>query len=182
MKTAVLFAEGFEEVEAVAVVDVLRRAKIECSTVSVTGEKIVTSARNIKIITDKNIEEVNFEEYGMIILPGGMPGTKNLAENKSVEKVIMEFKSQNKMLAAICAAPIVYGNLGLLKGEKAVCYPGCEDNLRGAEVSEERVMVSNQFITSRGAGTALEFGLKIVEIIKGKEESENIAKAIILKG
>jgi protein deglycase len=181
MKTAVLFAEGFEEIEAIAVVDIIRRAKIECTMVSVTGEKIVSSARAISVITDKNIEDINFEEYGVIILPGGMPGTKNLAENKMVEEVILKFKAQNKILAAICAAPMIYGNLGLLKGEKAVCYPGCEDSLKGAEVSKDRVMVSNQFITSRGAGTALEFGLKIVETIKGKEEAENIAKAIILK-
>lgn len=181
MKVAVLFAEGYEEVEAIAVVDVIRRAKIECTAISITGNNIVKSARDIKIVTDKLIEEVNFDEYGMLVLPGGMPGTKNLAENKKVEAIILKFKADNKMLAAICAAPTVYGNLGLLKGENAVCYPGYEEALKGAVVLKEKVVISNQFITSRGAGTALEFGLKIVEYIKGKEEAENIAKAIILK-
>ena len=181
MKTAVIFAEGFEEVEAIAVVDVIRRAKIECTIISVSEQKIVSSARNIKVVTDKLLSEVNIDEYGMLILPGGMPGTKNLAENKELESIILKFKKENKMLAAICAAPTVYGNLGLLKGEKAVCYPGCEANLIGAEVLMDKVVVSNQFITSRGAGTALEFGLKIVEYIKGKDEADTIAKAIILE-
>ncbi len=180
MKTAILFADGFEEVEAIAVVDVLRRAAIECTMVSITGNEVVSSSRNVKVVTDKLMEEVNFDEYGMLILPGGMPGTKDLAESEEVEKIILKFYSNKKILAAICAAPSIFGQLGLLQGEKAVCYPGYEDKLKGAEISEEKVVISNQFITSRGAGTALEFGLKIVEYIKGKEKADSISKAIIL--
>lgn len=180
MKTAILFADGFEEVEAIAVVDVLRRAAVECTMVSITGNKVVSSARNVKIVVDKLMEEVNFDEYGMLILPGGMPGTKDLAESEEVEKIILKFYSNKKILAAICAAPSILGQLGLLEGEKAVCYPGYEEKLKGAVISGEKAVISNQFITSRGAGTALEFGLKIVEFIKGKEKADLISKAIIL--
>ena len=129
MKTAILFADGFEEVEAIAVVDVLRRAAIECTMVSITGNEVVSSSRNVKVVTDKLMEEVNFDEYGMLILPGGMPGTKDLAESEEVEKIILKFYSNKKILAAICAAPSIFGQLGLLQGEKAVCYPGYEDKL-----------------------------------------------------
>ncbi len=181
MKVLVHFAEGFEEIEALAVVDILRRAAIETVMVSVTGNKVVGSTRNIKVVCDALFEEVNYSDADMIVLPGGMPGTKNLDAHTKLKEKISQFYSEKKWLAAICAAPIVYGKMGLLQGERATCYPGCEADLKGAETVTEEVVVSGKFITSMGPGTAMEFGFKIVEILLGKESSDKLKKAMIHK-
>lgn len=174
-------ADGFEEIEAVAVLDILRRAGIDTLTVSLNGEKIVKSTRNMKIESDILYEEADYEKADIIILPGGMPGSENIAKHKGINEKIKEYHKNGKKLAAICAAPMVFGMLGILEGEKAVCYPGVEQKLKGAEITFNRVEVSNNIITSRGAGTAVYFALKIVEIFKGKELSDKIKKAMLIE-
>ena len=171
-------ADGFEEVEALTVVDILRRAGVELKTVSIMGRKNVTGSHQIEVMADLTFEEI-IERAEMLILPGGMPGTIHLKEHKGLEKLILKHNEEKKYLAAICAAPTVYGEMGLLRGKKAACYPGMEDGLIGAEVRYENVVADDKFITSRGLGTAIDFALKLVEILKSRDEADTIAKQIV---
>lgn len=180
-KTAIFLANGFEEIEGLTVVDILRRAKIDITTVSITGSKAVEGSHGIKLEADDTIESFNFDGVDMLILPGGMPGTKNLDACAPLKAKIEEFNNAGKMLAAICAAPTVYGKMGLLKGKKACCYPGCDVDLIGADVTTEAVTKNGNFITSRGMGTAIPFALAILEHFNGKEAADQMAKAIVYK-
>lgn len=176
------FANGFEETEAIAPIDIIRRAGLDVKLISVTNELMVTGSHGITIKTEALFSETDFSDAELLLLPGGMPGTKNLDAHAGLCELLQDSAEQGIKMAAICAAPSVFGNLGLLNGEKATCYPGFEEYLIGAEVSTENVVVSsNQFITSRGAGTAMEFGLKIVEVMKGAKIAEELASAIIYK-
>lgn len=179
MKVAVYFATGYEEVEALAVVDVLRRGGVDVSMVGVTG-KTVVSARQISINMDQTIDEVNHDEIDMMVLPGGIPGVDNLKVNETLVQNLKAFKKEGKWIAAICAGPSILGELGLLEGEKATCYPGYEEALVGATVVNERAVVSNKIITGKGAGAALEFGLTILSVIKGEEVANKVAKGMII--
>ena len=156
-KTGVFLAEGFEEIEGLTVVDILRRAGIDVVTISVMGQKEVCGSHKITVLADALFEEVNFEEYEGIVLPGGMPGTTNLGGHSGVNQIIKSFAEQGKLVAAICAAPSVLGQAGILEGKKAACYPGFEDKLTGAEVTFEEVAEDGNVITSRGMGTAIPF-------------------------
>ncbi|MBE6023935.1 MAG: DJ-1/PfpI family protein [Cellulosilyticum sp.] len=178
MKIAVYFATGYEEVEALSVVDILRRGNVEVIMVGVDG-KTVVSARQVSINMDVTIDEVNHDEIDMMVLPGGLPGVDNLMKNETLVQQLKNFKAQDKWLAAICAGPSVLGKLGLLEGEKATCYPGFEDKLLGCEYTGERVELSHHIITGIGAGAALDFGYKILEVFQGKELAEKIRKAMI---
>jgi len=178
MKIAVYFAEGYEEIEALSVVDVLRRAAIEVVMVGIGGIRI-TSARGITICMDTTIDDLNHEEIDMIVLPGGMPGVSNLENNSLVVQNIKAFKKQGKWLAAICAAPSILGKAGLLIGEKATCYPGYEKYLEQCEYSDEKTVISHKIITSKSAGTALEFAFVVLEVISGKLTADNIKKAMV---
>lgn len=180
MKVAVYFATGYEEIEALSVVDVLRRAKVEVLMVGVDG-KSVTSTRQITINMDTTIEELDHTEIDMIVLPGGMPGTRNLGASEMVVKNIKAFKEQGKWLAAICAAPSVLGENGLLENEKATCYPGFEEALIGCEYTADRTVISNKIITGKGAGAALEFSLLLLTIIKGEEVANQIKESMLIK-
>lgn len=177
MNAYVFLANGFEETEAIAPIDVMRRAGIDVTTVSITGEKVVTSSHNVPVLADKLFDEVNYADAKLLVLPGGMPGTKNLAAHAGLCKLLVE-APQEVILGAICAAPSVFGNLGLLKGEKATCYPGFEEMLLGAEFVKEKVVVSHRFVTSRGAGTAIHFGLSLVAQVKSADFAENLAKTM----
>lgn len=177
-KVCCFLANGHEEVEALSVVDILRRGGIETTLVSVTGTKDVVSSHNIHIIADEIIEKLDFSQYDMIFLPGGMPGTTNLLANKCLCEKILEFADNGKKLAAVCAAPSVFGELGLLEGKKATCYPGFEDKLKGATVVSDRVVVDGNIITSRGLGTSLELGFTILEIFKGTEARIDMEKKV----
>ena len=179
-KVCVHLATGFEELEAVTMLDVLRRAGIEVLMVSMTKEKAVTSTRGLTVLTDILFEDVDYDGIDMIVLPGGIPGSTNLAAHEGLKQKIIQFTNQGKYLAAICAAPIVYGQMGLLKGKAAVCYPGYEKYLDGAEIVTERVVQTQNFITSKGPGTSLEFGLKLVEILKDKDTAEMVKKAMLV--
>ena len=180
-KTAIFLAEGFEEIEALTVVDLLRRAGIEITTASITGNKQVTGSHNITVEADALFEDINFAETDMIILPGGMPGTNNLDACESLKAQIKAFADAGKKLAAICAAPRVFGKMGILAGKKATCYPGNEEFLQGADPQTTEVVKDGNFITSRGMGTAIPFGLAIIEEFQGKEAADDMAKKIIFR-
>ena len=177
---AVQLASGFEEIEAVSIIDVLRRAGIETITVSVTGNYEVKGAHGIKITADKLFEEVNFDKLGMIVLPGGMPGAANLKNHPGLRDQIIKYNKAGKPLGAICAAPMVFGNLGILKNKNATCFPGFEDELIGARTTGAEVEVSGKIITGKGPGVAIKFALEIVRELKSKSLAEKIAKEMIL--
>jgi 4-methyl-5(b-hydroxyethyl)-thiazole monophosphate biosynthesis len=178
-KTAIFLADGFEEIEALTVVDLLRRAGIEITTVSIMGRKSVTGSHNITVESDALFDETDLDSMDMLILPGGMPGTTNLDSFEPLKAKIREFDSKEKMLAAICAAPTVYGKMGLLKGRKACCFPGREPDLLGADVQTTETAIDGHFITSRGMGTAIPFGLAIIEHFLGEDAARSMAGKIV---
>lgn len=171
-------ADGFEEIEGLCVVDILKRALIDVDMVSISDSLTVTGAHGIKITADKLIDEVDFDKGDMIVLPGGMPGTTNLGNCKKLVDNIIKYNKQDKMLAAICAAPSVLGVNGILAGKTATCYPGFEDKLIDACVTNTKVVKSKNVITSRGMGTAIDFGLCIVEYYMGKGKAKELASGI----
>lgn len=168
-KVSVFFAAGFEEIEALTVVDILRRAGIETCMVSITGEKKVTGSHQITVEMDKLFDEVDFYSTDMIVLPGGMPGTTNLEAFEPLMKQVDEFYATGKYVAAICAAPSIFGHKGILQGRNACANPAFESHLDGACVKQEPAVVDGHVITSRGMGTAISFGLAILEQLQGKE-------------
>lgn len=169
----VFLAEGFEEIEAISVVDILRRAGISTKTVSVTGSNVVSGAHGVPVTADKNFENATFADAGMLVLPGGMPGASGLDAHKGLRNLILDFAKANKPLAAICAAPLVYGNLGLLKGKQATCYPGFEKFLEGADINRDKPVVRDGlFITAEGPAAAPAFALEIVDYFMGERKSK----------
>lgn len=174
----IFLATGFEEVEALTVVDLLRRAGIETDMVSVTGELAVTGSHGITVKADRLFEEID-DTAEMLVLPGGIPGTPNLKAHKGLAAMIVRYDAAGKYLAAICAAPTVYGELGLLQDRHATCYPGMEDGLTGAYPLTDSVVVDGHFITSRGLGTAIEFGLAIITLLKDDVTAEDLASKIV---
>ena len=180
-KIAIFFAKGYEEIEALAVVDVCRRCGITIDMVSVTEEMQVEGAHGIMVGMDKTFSQVDFDEYDMLVLPGGGEGTRNLEAHQALMAQVDAFYENGKYIAAICAAPSIFGHKGILKGRKACCYPSFESHLEGAEVTAGPVEVSDKVITSRGMGTAIDFGLAISEVFVGKDKAEEMAKAIIHK-
>lgn len=179
MKAYVFLANGFEEVEAITPIDLLRRAGIQVITVSISNDKKVVGAHNIPIEADTIFTAQDYDDADLLLLPGGMPGTNNLNAHDGLKKLICKHYSESKLIAAICAAPIVLGQLSLLEGEDAVCYPGFENQLKGANLLYEKVIKSHHIITSRGVGCAIEFALKIIETLCGKKTAEEIALSII---
>ena len=171
-------AEGFEEVEALTVVDILKRAKFEVTMVSISEDLFVTSSHNVVVKADKKISELESELPDVIFLPGGMPGTLNLGEHEGLKDIILKAVEQDKIMAAVCAAPSVYGQMGLLKGRKATCYPGFEDKLLGAEYQAEQVVVDGKFVTSQGMGTCIPLGLKLVELLSSEETAVQVKNSI----
>ena len=180
-KIAVFFAEGYEEIEALTVVDLCRRAKIIVDMISVSGTDTVKGAHGILVSMDKKLSEINFSEYDMLVLPGGMPGTKNLEACEFLMKELDVFYQSGKYVAAICAAPSIFGHRGYLKGKAACCYPGFEEELTGAFVSQNQVEVAENVMTSRGLGTAIPFALAIVEHFCEKAAADELAKGVIYR-
>lgn len=178
MKIFAFFAEGYEEVEGLAVVDIIRRAGIDVEMVSVTDKLEVMGVHNIAVVMDKTIGEIDFNDGDMIFLPGGIPGTPNLENCKVLIDNILKYNETGKKLAAICAAPSIYGKLGLLEGKKATCYPGFEEELKGANVLNEKVITDGNITTSRGMGTSMDLGLEIVKIYKGQEYADALGRKI----
>lgn len=181
MKQAFVFlAEGFEETEAVATVDVLRRGEIEVLIVSVSGELLVKGAHGIPVKADKLFEEVDFNEGNVIVLPGGMPGASNLNAHEGLKKEILQYYEDNKYLAAICAAPLVFGGLGLLKGKEATCYPGFESTLTDAIICDDPIVQDGRIITGKGPGFAINFGLKLVAVLQGQVKADEVASGLLV--
>ena len=174
----VLLAEGFEEVEALTPVDLLRRAGVETRLVGVTGAT-VCGARGINVVTDLPMDEVDLATADMLILPGGMPGTTNLGSHAGVTGQIRKFYEEGKMIAAICAAPTVFGQMGLLEGREATCYPGLEEKLTGAKVVYTEVAVSDNVTTGRGPGKSIPFALSLVSQLLGQETADDLAKTLV---
>lgn len=180
MKKAYIFlATGYEEVEALTVVDLLRRGGVDCKIVSIMPEREVTSSHHVTITADLLFDEQNLDDADMLIMPGGIPGTPNLKAHEGLNALICKYQSEGKYLAAVCAAPTIYGEMGLLKGKKATCYPGMEEGLVGAECLTDKVVCDGQFITSRGMGTCIDFGLTLLAKLEGKEVADNIAEKIV---
>lgn len=173
----VFLADGFEIIEALAPVDMLRRAKIDVKTVGVSSE-IVTSSCGVGVKCDMTIDEFDFYDVEAVVLPGGMPGTLNLENSSAVQKVIDNANNTNAFICAICAAPSILGHKGLLSGKKAVCFPGFENSLEGSESCSEFVVTDGKFITAKGAGVCIDFGLEIVKQLRGGELSDEIRKSI----
>lgn len=179
MKNTYLFlADGFEEVEALTVVDLLRRANISCTMISISGNHTVSGSHNIQVTADALFDETDFGSADMLILPGGMPGTKHLAAHEGLKTLLQTKAKTDCCLAAICAAPSVLGGNGLLNGLHATCYPGFEDKLTGAILSSSAVVHDGKVITSRGLGTAIDFALKLIELLEDKAASELISSSI----
>lgn len=178
-KIAVHLAEGFEEIEAVSIIDVLRRAGFDVKVISLSKNREVTGSHQIKITADVLFEDVDYTEIDMLILPGGMPGAKNLKDHIGLAEQIISFNDKGKALGAICAAPLVLGNLGILKDIKATCYPGFEGELHGAIVTDNKVELAGTVVTGKGAGVAIDFALKIVEMFQGKEAAKQLAVKMI---
>ncbi len=179
-RIAVHLAEGFEEIEAITIIDVLRRAEFDTVTISVSGNINVTGARQIIVLANQLFEEADYTAFDMIILPGGMPGAKNLNDHEGLKQEITKFNQQGKLLAAICAAPLIFGNMGLLKNKDVVCYPGFESYLAGANIKSDPVVVSGNIITGRGIGAALQFALTIVELLGSKEKADKLANDMLV--
>ena len=178
-KVLIPLAEGFEEIEAISIVDVLRRAEINVTIVSVTGKIDVNGSHQIRIRADELFENINFSTMDMIVLPGGMPGSKNLNLHEGLKRKILEFNNAGKPIGAICAAPMVLGHLGLLRNRKSTCYPGFETYLTGAEITGDSTTLSGNIITGKGAGVAILFALKIVEMLKGRESAITLAETLL---
>lgn len=171
-------ADGLEEVECLAAVDVMIRSGITVKLVSMTGNPVVTGAHGIRITADLLWEESQPDEADCIFLPGGMPGTAHLAAHKELGEALVKAVSEDRRVAAICAAPSVLGGLGLLKGKKATCYPGFEDKLTGAEYTSQGVITDGLVTTARGLGYALDLGLEISRLLVGQETSAKVKAAI----
>ena len=178
-QVCVFLADGFEEIEGLTVVDLLRRANVEVTTVSITESKTIHGAHGIDVQADKMFEEVEYSSQDMLVLPGGMPGTIHLGEHKKLEELLRKFDADKKFIAASCAAPSVFGKYGFLRGKRATSYPGFEKELEGAEYVTESVVKAEHIITSRGMGTAIDFALELISVLLGKEKAEEIGKAII---
>lgn len=181
MKKVVLFlANGFEEIEALGTLDILRRAQIPVKTVSISDDKTVTGAHNISVIADTIFAEADFTEVEVLVLPGGMPGAKHLNEHEGVKKLLLEFNKQQKMIASICAAPMVLGGLRLLEGRRSTCYPGFEPELIGAQVTGENVVVDGNITTGKGPGLVFDFALRLVEQIAGMPTRREVQQGLLL--
>lgn len=181
MKKAFVFlATGFEETEAIGTIDVLRRGGIETTIVSITGEYSVEGAHGINVRTDVLFDEENYTGADALVLPGGMPGSNNLNAFGPLKLRLQKQFDQNKIVAAICAAPLVLGGLGFLKGRRATCYPGFESTLEGATATGNAVEVDGNVITGKGPGLVFDFGLAIVKALQGEEIAKEVAGGLLV--
>ncbi len=178
MTAYIFLADGFEEIEAITPIDILRRAGIQTVTVSISESLRVVGAHHIAVEADCLFSQCDFAEADALILPGGQPGTTNLGAHQQLLDQLKRHFDAGKLTAAICAAPSILGKLNLLNGKEAICYPGVESALQGATISENKVVKSGNTITAKAAGVAIEFALEVVATLKGNEEVQKIARAI----
>lgn len=177
---AVLLADGFEEIEALTPVDMLRRAGLEVVTVGINS-RIALGSHGIPVVCDKTPDEVDLSAVSTVIFPGGMPGSLNLDASPFTDKILEAVSARGGRIAAICAAPLVLGRRGLLDGKRATCYPGFESELAGALVTDESVVTDGNITTARGMGVALEFSKELITLLVGKEKAEDLSSAIMEK-
>ena len=185
-RVAVFLADGMEEIEALTVVDLLFRAGIPCETVSISNTNVVMSSHEVSVVCDREIDDTRFQfdDYDMLVLPGGMPGTTNLGECDDLTDQVQRFAREGRQVAAICAAPTILAKLGLLEGRHATCFPSLTNVLEenGAILTEGSVVVDGNITTSRGMGTAIPFGLAIVAHYLGQETADKLASNIVFAG
>ena len=175
----VFLATGFEDIEAIAPVDIIRRAGLEVQTVSITGERVVMSAHGVGVQADLLLEDVDFSQAKMLVLPGGLPGSTNLDACQPLTQAIVKHFDAGGAIAAICAAPLVFGHLGLLQGCRATCYPGVSTELWGADFSTALVERDGRIITGKGPAAAFEFGYTIVDYFLGEGASLPLRQGMI---
>ena len=173
------FATGTEEIEALATADILRRAGLDVEIVSITGERTVTGAHGIRVETDALLDDVEFFDADLLVLPGGMPGATNLADCATLNERIRDHVIVGRPVAAICAAPLVLGRLGMLQGKRATCYPGFEGELTGATYTGALVERDGQFITGKGPAAVFEFGYALVELLKDKATADALRQGML---
>jgi len=181
MKIMIPLAEGFEETEAITIIDLLRRAQIETITFSLTKEKLVKGSHDICVQTDLTINEIQKEDFSGIVLPGGIPGSLHLRDSSEIIDFVNYFNSKKLLVAAICAAPIVLGTAGILKDVLACCYPGKEDGLSGAIISDTDVCADGNIITAKGLAFSIAFSLEIINFLVGEETANKIASGILFE-
>ncbi len=177
--THIFLAEGFEEVEALTPLDILRRAGVEVQLVSVTDDLVVVGAHGVNIVADTVIAHADFANAQMLVLPGGLPGATNLDACEPLRKALLAHHKAGKMIAAICAAPLVLGHLGLLHGVRATCYPGFETEMKGAHYTASLVEQDGQFITGKGPGAAMEFGYTILSVLGKEAEAKQLREGMM---
>lgn len=180
MKVLVFLATGFEEIEAISIIDVLRRAEIDTNVVSIEKKLEVSGAHGIKIVADALIEEQQENNPVMLVLPGGMPGTTNLDNHSGLKALLKAHFEAGKSIAAICAAPLILGKLGMLKGKKVTCYPSFESYLDGANVLDATVVKDGNIITGKGPAYAIEFALALVADLKGEPLAQEVAAGLLV--
>ena len=173
-------ATGFEEVEALTAVDIMRRVNLDAKLVSMTDDIYVEGAHGITVKADLMFNDVDYSKCEMIVLPGGLPGAYNLRDHQGLRKEILKFNEEGKGLAAICAAPLVFGDLGILEGRKATIYPGMEEELKGAESMDFPVVRDMNIITSQGPATAMRFAIALVSYFKGKEVADELEEDLLM--
>ena len=177
MEALIFLTTGFEEIEALATIDILNRGGVDARSVSLTGNKTVVGGHGVSVVANTLFEETDFAKAHMLIIPGG---TVKFNEHNGLKREVLNFAEKNKPIAAICAAPMVFGELGLLKGKKATCYPGFEKYLHGADISEMPVTVDGNITTGRAAGYTFDFALELLKQLKGKEAAEEVARKMLL--
>ncbi|AHH10803.1 DJ-1/PfpI family protein [Borrelia coriaceae] len=181
MRVAIVLANGFEEIEAIIPMDILRRGGVDLQVVSLNDDKIVASSKGVTVLADNKISDCSAEHLDLIILPGGMPGATNLFESKDLDIILRDMNLQGKLIAAICASPaVVLSAKRLLGVNKFTCYPGFENDIIDGEFVDEDVVISNNFITSKGVGTAFEFAFTLLNIVKGERVLEDVKRQVLL--
>ena len=180
MKICIFLADGFEEMEAVGVIDILRRADIEVVVISIKNNLEVEGAHGIKLICDKKFDEIEFSEFNMVILPGGQPGVNNLKSFDPIKEVVNYFYSNNKYVAAICAAPMILEESGILENKKFTCYEGVQEFIKNGIYLKQKVVQDKNIITSNCVGSVFDFGFKLIEVLKDKDSSNCVERKIII--
>ena len=180
-KVYIFLADGFEDIEGLTVVDLMRRAGIDIVTVSIKNTRQITTAHGITMFTDTTFGETDFSDADMLVLPGGQPGTTNLGAFEPLTDLLKNFHNNGGKIAAICAAPTVFAGIGLLHGKKATAYPSCMDGLGDAQHLEDKVVVDGTITTSRGLGTAIDFSLSLIGQLLDQETADKIAKSVVYK-
>lgn len=181
MKAYVMIAPGFEIAEATLPIDILRRARVDVQTVSITPENIIEASNGVEIVTDCLLEDIDLMDGDLIFLPGGMPGSINLADCDPLQDAIREYDKAGKWLCAVCAAPLVYGRMGLLRGIRATCYPGIEPELKGADLQKKTVVRDKHFITGCGPGAGFAIGREMAAVLTNEETADAVLRQMMFQ-